>query len=184
MTSTFRGAVAALAAAACIAPGSASASVELQDYVFSSSVNLSQFDGVENLHGAFTLDYDNTSDHYDLNSIDFRFFNHVFTTTNTSVSADVGNIQLSGYDGDSHNFAQFTLSFVKSPVLFSDIEVAVSACFDGSQTCSGQDTSSSIGTIKRLGAAVPEPATWALMIGGFSLAGATLRRRRAAIAAA
>lgn len=30
---------------------------------------------------------------------------------------------------------------------------------------------------------VPEPATWALMISGFSLAGATLRRRRRAVAA-
>jgi hypothetical protein len=34
------------------------------------------------------------------------------------------------------------------------------------------------------GAAVPEPATWALMIGGFGMAGATLRRRRAIGAAA
>ncbi len=29
--------------------------------------------------------------------------------------------------------------------------------------------------------AVPEPATWAMMIGGFALAGATLRRRKAAV---
>ena len=33
-------------------------------------------------------------------------------------------------------------------------------------------------------AAVPEPASWALMIGGFGLAGATLRRRRGVAAAA
>lgn len=32
--------------------------------------------------------------------------------------------------------------------------------------------------------AVPEPATWALMIGGFGLAGATLRRRKGLLAAA
>ena len=31
-------------------------------------------------------------------------------------------------------------------------------------------------------AAVPEPATWALMIGGFAMAGGVLRRRRARLA--
>lgn len=35
-----------------------------------------------------------------------------------------------------------------------------------------------------LGAAVPEPATWAMMIAGFGMAGAMVRRRRHAIAAA
>jgi hypothetical protein len=34
-----------------------------------------------------------------------------------------------------------------------------------------------------LAAAVPEPATWAVMIAGFGLTGATLRRRRAVLAA-
>jgi len=33
-------------------------------------------------------------------------------------------------------------------------------------------------TIADIPAAVPEPASWALMVGGFGLAGATLRRRR------
>lgn len=35
-----------------------------------------------------------------------------------------------------------------------------------------------------ISAAVPEPTTWALMIGGFGLAGASLRRRRLAVAKA
>lgn len=35
----------------------------------------------------------------------------------------------------------------------------------------------------RVSGVVPEPATWAMMIGGFGLAGATLRRRRAIVAA-
>ena len=34
----------------------------------------------------------------------------------------------------------------------------------------------------KAGNAVPEPATWALMIGGFGLAGVSLRRRKAATA--
>lgn len=39
-------------------------------------------------------------------------------------------------------------------------------------------------TVDHIAAGVPEPASWALMIGGFGMVGAMLRRRRAAMAAA
>ena len=42
----------------------------------------------------------------------------------------------------------------------------------------GSPNDFAIGTVSFAGGAVPEPATWALMITGFGLAGATLRRRR------
>ena len=37
--------------------------------------------------------------------------------------------------------------------------------------------------LTQVGGAVPEPASWALMIGGFGLAGAALRRRRTTVTA-
>lgn len=44
----------------------------------------------------------------------------------------------------------------------------------------GDNTEHVTASITRPGDGVPEPATWALMIGGFGLTGAMLRRRRAA----
>lgn len=40
------------------------------------------------------------------------------------------------------------------------------------------------GTLTYTGGAVPEPASWALMIGGFGLVGASMRRRRASFTTA
>jgi len=50
----------------------------------------------------------------------------------------------------------------------------------------GTNSSSDIPFVAEFGfgSAVPEPATWAMLIGGFGLAGAALRRRRVVAAAA
>jgi len=48
-------------------------------------------------------------------------------------------------------------------------------------TCNS-DGCRGFGTVAQVSGGVPEPATWALMIGGFGMAGAALRRRRSATA--
>ncbi len=49
------------------------------------------------------------------------------------------------------------------------------------QSCPGQESSCAFTRTVVETAAVPEPASWALMIGGFALAGAAMRRRRATV---
>lgn len=48
-------------------------------------------------------------------------------------------------------------------------------------TATGGDNYYAVSEIQAFGQAVPEPATWAMMLTGFGLAGAILRRRRATI---
>ena len=50
----------------------------------------------------------------------------------------------------------------------------------GQGTYAERDWNSGLSEVQFSGAAVPEPASWALMIAGFGLAGAALRRRPAA----
>lgn len=52
----------------------------------------------------------------------------------------------------------------------------------GQGTYAERDWNSGLSEVQFAGAAVPEPASWALMIGGFGLAGAALRRRSAKVA--
>lgn len=64
---------------------------------------------------------------------------------------------------------------------FDEQNLFIGANFDLATTCeNGDDRCAFSRTVQGV---VPEPSTWALMIGGFGLAGAALRRRRAVVAA-
>ena len=52
--------------------------------------------------------------------------------------------------------------------------------FDHPDCCAGNAGPATL-KVEFVGSAVPEPATWAMMIAGFGLAGAGLRRRRASV---
>jgi hypothetical protein len=81
--------------------------------------------------------------------------------------ADKGDLQIT-LNGGTFNQGVFGLDGGKRDGL------TVSATFDWKQDP----------ILSALPAAVPEPASWALMIGGFGLSGAMLRRRRSVAAAA
>ncbi len=63
---------------------------------------------------------------------------------------------------------------------FNDGVYSVNSVFDGNATTGFANTAATITqfTGTELAGAVPEPASWLLMIGGFGLVGANLRRRR------
>ena len=81
---------------------------------------------------------------------------------------------LPGSDPANHDYQQFTGTFVATSALTRFQLVGFN------QTGGIQVDDLSFASEGGATGAVPEPAAWALMIAGFGMAGATLRRRRAA----
>jgi opacity protein-like surface antigen len=98
------------------------------------------------------LDFATTS-----NSIEFRLSNSVFTGP------------LAGL--------VYPMSYPAFPSVGDSVTLRLSQSFGYSVAGGPSYGVNRLGTVT-LGGAVPEPATWAMMIAGFGLAGATLRRRR------
>ena len=118
-------------------------------------------------------------------------------STPGSSNSHVANVNWALTSGQTYWLLQTVLSNTRFTGFFqplpsnADITIVYSGAFANSiagvvansNNIGANDYWTAFNDITTGGAAVPEPATWALMIGGFGMAGATLRRRRAAIAA-
>lgn len=85
------------------------------------------------------------------------------------------------YNDDFNN--SLTASGFTTNLLAGVSYFAVASAFDNGIGGAYELTISGPGAIS-LSSAVPEPATWAMMIAGFGLAGSALRRRRSSVALA
>ena len=111
------------------------------------------------LSGQYTANISSTS-YGDTNG--YYVQNYLFSTSTPFVTTS-----------DYHSPPNYTIHNGDSVVGFGRI----------SSSINGHTYSIDLSTVAVSSGAVPEPATWALMLGGFGLAGVALRRRRAAITA-
>lgn len=99
-------------------------------------------------------------------------------------------VQLNGYLGGNPVFTQTFSPTATGPTLYSfngaSIDTAMFSSFGGSHHEGYFGTGTYFGldslTINGAGG-VPEPASWALMVAGFGLVGASMRRRHSAVVA-
>jgi hypothetical protein len=155
----------------------------------SASVRVTLFDG-DSAPGNFDAGTDNS---FFLNGVDFGYWGQQ-TTEYTSgdgntvfASAGVGfgdNILSTGFFTNTNAAALSTLftSLAGGSIAFtlSDVD-AGDNYYDFTQGVNGGLINTGTGPVVAPG--VPEPATWALMIGGFGLTGLAMRRRKAALVA-
>lgn len=121
-------------------------------------------------------------------------FNSAFASSLTSFAMDVAGATpttLTFFDKDGAILQAFnvvlTNGWGSDPGVYSHYGVTSNNGIKGFSFSGAAAGNTSIDNLVAVtneggGNAVPEPATWALMIGGFGLAGAALRRRRALVA--
>jgi len=162
--------------AAASATASQAALVE-QSYLFEGILN----DGSKVVTGGFTLLQDADTQAATLRAIDFTIGSTVYTTTTAFLSpnnvtgskdafilwGDVNNPYGQGVQGTTEDFY-----FTFNPFILATWDLAYSEIGLPVKHSTGSNL-----TLVLAPGAVPEPATWAMMIAGFGLVGTAMRRR-------
>jgi len=209
--SKFAGAMLGLAIAGLSAVA-APASAELLNYSFSGTfTGGSSFLSGENFSGAFGYDTNDAAvlsnpgfsfSVYNLRSfsIDVLGTDYVASTSDPNsfvkiqVSSGYSTFEIQGRNNAGAYFGFTTQRVTNDGPYFSTTDLPLQpqllAMSPGSlsffhETINGGRAASGYGDAAlAAGGGVPEPATWAMMIGGFGMAGAMLRRRRSQVALA
>lgn len=185
----LKSAIAAISAAALMATASsASAAVitrtfEFSAHSFAASAG-SYAPPVDPVVGSFTIQFDDAADVTDATSgITLNHLNIVLGSAiayNYMAGFDVLEIGVAEGGGASVIYGGMNDFFLRISNASSDNPMFLLAAYSQAPTDAIWWTSS----FETLPSAVPEPATWAMMIAGFGMTGTAIRRRRSAFAAA
>ena len=166
-----------------VAMGSAAQAAPIvQSYTFQNLLN----DNSKTVTGGFTLLQDTATQTASLQSIDFKIGSTVYTTAtallgvhNVVGSPDAfilyGNINTPFGQGVQGTTEDFYFTF--NPFTLTAWDFAYS---EANPTYFVRHSTGGNAIIAKA-AAAPEPATWTMMIGGFGMVGAAMRRRKAVV---
>lgn len=176
---TFTTSMMGALAAAALLPSSAEATVTTTTYDFTGSFSTGPY---SSLSGSFTLDYNTLTDAYTLDALALTIGTTQYNTSNSGVLI-AGSSVFVGATVNAVNGIN-TLNGTKNDFYvnfgFNGATGALGAVGGFAYVAPG-----TVGILHDLHATssvvaspTPEPATWAMFIGGFGLIGALLRRRQ------
>jgi hypothetical protein len=178
-------ACAALAAAMVLGAGSAaSAATIVKKFDFMASTFTPSGAPVNPVIGSITIEFDPTvtvsqsTSGITLNSLNIALGSPLMFSFNPGFFGlmSIGGTQ--GSDGVQHGTNDFAFSFFNADTATPQTPLFFYSQVGHANAYETRNVALSVSVVPPSGGVVPEPAAWALMIGGFGLAGSALRRRK------
>ena len=171
---------------AAFAGGSQQATFTTADQSFASYTESGVTFGPGRISSEYSSNYNSTGSYFDNNSGGFNVIDFSFSSPTSAFAFNWG---AADYEWTMEVFsgASTLASYTINPTYGSNSKEYLG--FSGSNITSVRLTASSgdwvfIDNLTSAGGAVPEPASWAMLIAGFGIVGASMRRRRAHVVAA